>query len=205
MAQIVCYEVFPNNKNINSMRRVLMRRHGFSEKKNHVGPYFYLEISSMDAWLIRTILNIHKYKYRSYDKRYERGSTYRKDFFENNRGPYHCAYCGRRLKSDNLEVDHLIPVSKAKTSVGVRTWLHLCGIKNVNDVRNLVSSCPRCNRKKSDKIGLWAIRGAIGRHKIVWTIRNIIVCIIVALVALIVYSNSYAIQDFIATLFRTFI
>jgi 5-methylcytosine-specific restriction endonuclease McrA len=166
-----------------------MNRHGFSEKKNHVGPYFYLEISSLDSWIIRTVLKIHKYKYRSYDKRYERGSGYRQTFFESNNGPYRCAYCGKRLKDDYIEVDHLIPVSKAKTSTGVRTWLQLCGIKNVNDARNLVASCKKCNRKKSDKTGFWVIRGAIGRYNIIWTIKDIVVTLVIICVAYILYVN----------------
>jgi hypothetical protein len=189
MTQIVCYEVFPNERNIRRMRSSLVNRHGFKEKHNHVGPYFYIEVSAVDAWMIRSMLKWKGYKFRSFDKRYERSGSYRKTFFENNKGPYHCAYCGRRLKADDLEVDHLIPVAKAKSNVWVRTWLHICGITNVNDARNLVAACERCNRKKSDRIGGWVLRGALGRHRIFWTIRNIVLIAIFVLMIGLLLSN----------------
>lgn len=204
MAHIVCYEAFPTAKNIGRMRRVLVGRHGFTERTNQHGSYFYLETSSMDSWQIQTVLKFHQYKYRAYDKRYERSSSYRKEFFEHNKGPHRCAYCGRRLRGDDIEVDHLIPVSKAKSKVGVRTWLHLCGITDVNDHRNLVASCKKCNRKKSDKMGFWIFRGALGRFDIVWTIRDIVVTIIV--IAILMILNTYypiweTIEELLSNLF----
>jgi hypothetical protein len=199
MARIVCYEAFPNAKNIGRMRRVLVNRHGFTEKTNQHGSYFYLETSSMDAWQIQTILKFHQYKYRAYDKRYERSSSYRKEFFEHNKGPYHCAYCGRRLRIELIEVDHLIPVSKAKSNVGVRTWLQLCGVADVNDHKNLVASCKKCNRKKSDHMGFWIFRGMIGRFRIVWTIRNILV-VFLLIIALLILNNYFPIVETVKNL-----
>ena len=187
MAHTICYEVFPNGKNINHMREVLVERHGFVEKKNQRGSYFYIETSSMDAWQMNTVLKARNYKYRTYDKRYERSTNYRKEFFDTHKGPYRCAYCGKRLKDDYIEVDHLIPVSKAKTSTGVRTWLQLCGVKNVNDPKNLVASCKKCNRKKSDNMGHWVIRGAIGRSNTIWVIRDTIMAALVIGVLVIIF------------------
>lgn len=184
-----CYDVYPKDNNINKMRRVLVERHGFTEKKNHIGPYFSIEVPGMDSWQIRTMLKIHGYKYRAYDKRYERASNYRKVFFENNKGPYRCAYCGKRLRPDTLEVDHLIPVAKAKSETSVRALLQICGIRNVNDPKNLVAACHKCNHKKLDHMGFWPIRGAIGRHKIIWTIRDIIITILIATIIYIVLVN----------------
>ena len=110
------------------------------------------------------------------NKNYERGSNYRKTFFSKNKHfRYRCAYCGKRLKEEDVEVDHLIPVGAAKNKLLVRVLLNLCGIHNVNDEKNLVSACRKCNRKKSDKMGLWVIRGAIGRHRIVWILRDVVV------------------------------
>jgi len=199
MAHTVYYEAFPTSKNIEKMRTVLVKNHGFVEKQNQYGPYFLGEASSLDAWQLRTVLETHKYKYRSYDSRYERDGKYRRRFFENNRGPYHCAYCGRRLKSSQIEVDHLVPVSKAKTSFNVRTWLHICGILNVNDPKNLVASCKKCNRRKSDKMGFWVVRGAIGRFKAPWIVRNVLV--IIGIAALL-YSIclSFPVIDFVQQL-----
>jgi hypothetical protein len=202
MAQIVCYEVFPTERNIRGMRLCLVHFHGFKEKQNHVGPYFYTEVSSIDAWMTRSLLKLKGYKFRSFDKRYERNSNYRKTYFEHNEGPYHCTYCGRRIKAEDLEVDHLIPVAKAKSSIMVRTWLHLCGITNVNSYKNLVSSCEKCNRKKSDKMGFWIPLGIVGRYKMFWTIRNIIVALIITAVIYIAYSNDVFINliDFVSSL-----
>lgn len=42
------------------------------------------------------------------------------------------------------------------------------GIHNINDVKNLISSCSKCNSRKSDKMGLWIIKGEIGRHFGYW-------------------------------------
>lgn len=107
---------------------------------------------------------------------YKRGSNYRKTFFSKNKAfRYRCAYCGKRLKEEDVEIDHLIPVGAAKNNLLVRVLLNLCGITDVNEERNLVSACRKCNRKKSDKMGFWVFRGYIGRHRIVWALRDIII------------------------------
>lgn len=194
MAHVICYEVFPTDRNIDKMRNLLVGEHGFREKQNSYGTYFYSEVSSCDSWQIKTLLNYHRFKYRCFDSRYERSGNYRKTFFETHKGPYRCAYCGKWVTGKNLEVDHLVPVSKAKTSVGVRAWLHMCGILNVNNPKNLVASCKKCNGKKSDKMGFWVIRGSIGRFKTFWMIRDIVVIFTIALIAYYLFTN-YPIID----------
>ena len=196
MAQVIAYEVFPNKRNIYKMRDSLVNTHGFKEKENQKGTYFYLEVPSSDSWQIQTVLKAHKYKYRSYDKRYARSTTYRKDFFAYHKAPYHCAYCGKRVQPNEIEVDHLIPVSKAKTNFAVRTLLQIFGITNVNDPKNLVAACRRCNRQKSDKMGFWMIRGAIGQFRATWIIRNIIVTIAIAGIIYILLAN-YPIVEYV--------
>jgi 5-methylcytosine-specific restriction endonuclease McrA len=188
MAKVV-FDVYPTRKNINSMRRVLVGRHGFQEKENQHGYYFRTEVNSSDVWITRTVLKVHGYKFRCYDNRYERSTNYRKTYFEHNPGPYRCVYCGRRLNYKNIEVDHLIPVGKAKTSHLVRLWLQICGIRNVNDHKNLVCSCKKCNRKKSDKIGFWVVRGAIGRFKVVWVMRDLLIIALFALVMWVLWDK----------------
>jgi hypothetical protein len=81
-----------------------------------------------------------------------------------------------------MVIDHLIPVAKAKVSSYARFCLKLHGITNVNDVRNLVPSCDRCNRKKGAKMGLWVVRGRLGKYKLYWIIRRILI------IALIVFA-----------------
>ena len=120
----------------------------------------------------------------------ERSSGYRKEFFDNNqKRRYHCAYCGRRLKKEDVEVDHLVPVIKAKNSWAVRLCLWLRGIKDVNDPDNLVAACQKCNRKKSSKMGRWVIRGMIGRYKIIWILRNILLILLAVFALYIVLET----------------
>ena len=61
-----------------------------------------------------------------------------------------------------------------------------CG--SVNDIRNLAPACRDCNSKKSDKMGLWVIRGWLGKYKLYWIILRIIqiVCIL-----LMIYGGFY--------------
>lgn len=190
MARIIKFEVFPNDKNKSSMEKTL-KKHGFEKKENKYGEYYYIEVSSMDSWMMKRLLNRKGYKYRSFDKRYDRGTNYRGDFLKDNhyKKRYRCAYCGKRIKKENMEVDHLIPVSKAKTHSSVRLWLQLCGISNVNDTRNLVAACRPCNRRKSDQMGVWVIKGSIGRFEAFWIIRNIILTIL--LFAILYFVSKY--------------
>ena len=183
MAHTICFEVFPTRGNINRMKRFLVDRHCFTEKENKYGVYFTTEVPAMDAWQTKLMLARKGYKYRSFDRRYERSNNYRKI-----------------LIARDLEVDHLIPVAKAKNSMGVRTWMQLCGIKNVNDSKNLVASCSRCNGHKSDKMGFWTLRGMIGRYKATWVARNIFVILLVLLVIYLLSQNA-ATVEFVKGLF----
>lgn len=50
---------------------------------------------------------------------YKRGASCRKDFLSANpgfHGLYMCRYCGRILKQRKMQVDHLVPVKKARYS-----------------------------------------------------------------------------------------
>lgn len=138
-------------------------------------------------------------KKRRRNKNYERSTNYRSKFFSNEKKKkkYHCAYCGRKLKEEDVEVDHLVPVIKAKNNWLVRFSLRLNGIKNINDPKNLVAACQKCNRKKSSKMGLWVIRGAIGRYKMFWFIRNtlLVLLLLAAVYALHIGLNETELID----------
>ncbi|GAA0135160.1 hypothetical protein YSY43_20000 [Paenibacillus sp. YSY-4.3] len=57
-----------------------------------------------------------------------------------------CAYCGvntQVIDSSRFEVDHVVPVSVLKLSLGYSE-------KFINSIDNLVSSCQMCNRGKSN-------------------------------------------------------
>lgn len=110
---------------------------------------------------------------------YQRGKSYRSDFFKCHPGIFHkyyvCSYCGRMLTKKTTTVDHLIPVCKVKRMGIGRILLWLNGIYNVNDTRNLVAACQRCNSRKSDKMGAWVIKGTFGRHLLFWLLRDALI------------------------------
>lgn len=95
------------------------------------------------------------------DIQYERSNNYRKQFFASNKPffkkYYICSYCGRLLTINQVTVDHLIPIKKVKSKKGFfkkvetmiyRKLLKFLKIDNVNDHKNLVVACNRCNSKK---------------------------------------------------------
>lgn len=57
----------------------------------------------------------------------------RKGIYE--RDGYTCQYCGKRYRTENLNIDHIVPRSRG----GVNSW------------ENLVCSCITCNRKKRNR------------------------------------------------------
>lgn len=201
-----CYDVFPqSNTNIVKMQKV-MERHGFRQKENQYGIYFHIEVDGMDTAHIARILKRYKYKYRRYEKRWERNSNYRDQFFKYNHGPYHCAYCGKKLKTKDIEVDHLIPVAQTKKNFWAKFLLSIKAINNVNNPRNLVASCHKCNQKKLDKMGFWVLRGTLGRHKLFWKIWKIIrvVLVVIILYLVINYFWPEVIEDLQKNLLKYF-
>lgn len=111
-------------------------------------------------------------------------------FFQNNKPPYRCRYCNRRLKKEYLQVDHLVPVQKAEHSYFARLLLRIQGIKNVNDPRNLVAACGSCNQAKRDKLGFWFIKGMLGKYKFYWIFRKIILVLIAIFTILYIFFKN---------------
>lgn len=99
---------------------------------------------------------------------YDRDSTYRKRFFARHkglRGIFFCAYCGKPLNQNKAEVDHIVSVNlvREKFIVGFITRKIVRYLKNgINNDKNLVCACSRCNKRKGKKGGLWILRGFIG-------------------------------------------
>ena len=48
-----------------------------------------------------------------------------------------CMKCGRKVRPDNFQVDHIVPITK-----GGDEW----------DLSNLELACPDCNRQKGDRV-----------------------------------------------------
>ena len=94
---------------------------------------------------------------------------------------YICVYCGKWLKKENTTVDHLYPVGQVARDLALQKKLERKGIRNVNDPRNLVAACGKCNAEKGDSMGLWILRGSVGRYPWLWMIRYLIRAGILAL------------------------
>lgn len=195
MSNIFCYDVYPQNKdNVSKMSRI-MDRHGFEERENKYGLYYHIEVDGMDTAFVSRVLKRYKYKYRKYEKRWDRSSNYRDVYFQTHHAPYHCVYCGKSLRRRDVEVDHLIPVAQTKKNTWAKLLLSLNTIRNVNDPRNLVASCHRCNQKKSDKMGIWILRGFLGRTKWFWSLTKITAFILCILVIYLLLSYWQVIPD----------
>lgn len=105
----------------------------------------------------------------------ERSADYRRMFFESGRtkafkNKYFCAYCGKVLSEDKVCVDHLISVKKTQTVLFYFNLIDKLGFDSVNDVRNLVPACRRCNARKGAKGRLWVLRGLIGQFPVFWAV-----------------------------------
>lgn len=81
----------------------------------------------------------------------KRSDDYRRQYLKHNKGflgLYFCAYCLKPVTKKNMEVDHILPVSKS----------------GINHRGNLVCSCSKCNRSKSDKIDHRVVQGFIYKY-----------------------------------------
>lgn len=118
----------------------------------------------------------HKLRYYVVSSFSSRSGNYRKQFFTKVRpfvGDYYfCVYCGRLLHRKDVTVDHLYPVGKVRKLPRLQRKLRKQGILSVNDVKNLVPACEKCNAHKAAKMGLWIIRGKLGRHPYLWVLRH---------------------------------
>ena len=101
-----------------------------------------------------------------------RRADYRRRFFSGHKpdigNRYICVYCGKWMKREKVTVDHLYPVGCASRDVRLQKKLERQGIRNINDQRNLVASCKSCNARKANQMGLWILRGKLGRHPGFW-------------------------------------
>lgn len=133
----------------------------------------------------------------------ERSSNYRAMFFktyEPQIGKYYlCTYCGKLLTKEKVTVDHLYPIKKARTSQKVQQKFRKMGYKDVNDPRNLVPACSKCNSRKAAKMGSWIIRGEIGRITWLWIIRKTVRLLILCGFIYFVYRSG-VLQDILVAI-----
>lgn len=70
---------------------------------------------------------------------------------------YMCPYCGRFVKKDRMQVDHIISIDLANRQPLYR-WL--VPKEGINSEKNLTAACEKCNLKKSNRGGWWIVRKA---------------------------------------------
>jgi len=129
----------------------------------------------------------------------KRSSDYRKVFFSTYppifKDLYFCAYCGRLYKKSMITIDHLYPVAKVHSNIRLQEYLQKMGASSVNDPKNLVPACLKCNQRKGTKVGLWTLRGKIGQHQRLWIVRWIVRVVLVLVVVGIVVSNTSFVRE----------
>ena len=170
------------NKNIYLVERTLLR-----EGARDYGRYYTIQYNEKPKRLIKRLDRYGIY-YRWYRSEYERAGNYRQVFFERTKGPYRCRYCHRRLKKTYMQIDHIVPVAAVQRSAYARFLLHLEGAENVNSIRNLAPACKKCNKKKLDKMGLWVIRGWLGKYEAYWVVKHIITALFFFFLSLFIIS-----------------
>lgn len=165
------------------------------------GMYVY-EGSIKSSWAVTSLKRLcrqNKVKFEINNDFGKRSTTYRAEYFKHNKPIYkkfyRCVYCGRLLSRKKITVDHIYPVKKVNESTYYQDKLKRMGADSVNDYRNLVSACFRCNAKKSSKTGWWIIKAKIGSMKYYWLVVHIIEFIIFILVLYNLYTNRMIISD----------
>ena len=109
--------------------------------------------------------------------------NYRDKYLKHNPGFfksfYICSQCFRPISVDELEVDHIFPISK--------WWAP-------NHLINLVSTCRTCNRRKSDKVSFSIqLKGVIIKilEEIYILIHNLFVLSVKLSIFILSYLGSY--------------
>lgn len=144
---------------------------GFIELKNK----YILETSDSETIEnAKAFLISYHIAYLKYNSQMKRSNDYRKKYFEKNQpfiGKYYfCAYCGRPLIKEKVTVDHIVSIRKAQKS-NVLQYLLNKKMSDINDDKNLVASCARCNQRKGQRISVaYMIRGFLGKRKWFWII-----------------------------------
>ena len=158
-------------------------------KNGPYGKYYVLKIDSKNKRKVNRLLKKNHLKSRIYEIRWERSNNYRTNFFKYNNPPYKCRYCRKWLNKKNMEVDHIVPINKVKKGNYARLLLKIHGMNNVNDAKNLAPSCKKCNKRKSDKLGLWYLKGLYGNYKLFWFFYYLFIMMFVISIIYILYSN----------------
>lgn len=146
----------------------------YRKKLNSFGLQFISgkwKINTNDKSLVTEITRYCRRKnlhFECIEDKYVRNSSYRKDFAshykKHNDKYYRCAYCGKKITSQAMTVDHIIPIDKVQHDWKYRLLMKIFGMHNVNDICNLTPACERCNKRKGKKISLrYYLKGKLGK------------------------------------------
>lgn len=177
----------------NHIRHFRFRLHSFGLYYNHEDNAYKGNVSRRKMRKIEQYCNRKHLKFYIDNEYGKRSTNYRQTFFSGNSpafgNHYFCAYCGSPVRADKITIDHLFPVGKVSKDLHLQKKMKLLGIPSVNSSRNLVPACGRCNRKKSTKMGIWIIRGFIGKFQFLWYLRwTVRILVVLLLLSLIPYT-----------------
>jgi len=132
-----------------------------SISQKEIDKYFYpcsvKELNdSQKKWLIRAVMMDRIFKRKPFSKKI-RSQVYAKT-------EGHCYYCGKDIKENEMQVDHIKPFSLNDLSSDISIETVKKEIQLRNELDNLVPACPLCNRFKSN-YGLEDFRRCI-KHSI---------------------------------------
>ena len=178
-------------RNKRNLRRLRIR---YSYKSDGI-YYFMGKVHERASEEVQEYCRANRLKYYIDNEFGIRSSNYRNTFFRTYKPIlkrfYFCSYCGVLLTPRKVSVDHLYPIGSARCSIELQKKLLKKGIKNINDAKNLVPACERCNKQKGKKMGDWIRKGEIGRHQKLWLIRHIVrILLLFCVIVLIVYLTS---------------
>ncbi len=138
-------------------------------------------IGNINQWRYESLSKFckaNRLKLRVNNKFGTRSTDYRKNYFFQNPphllNRYFCAYCGKLCRKRDITVDHIYPISKVKNRIKLQKKLKARGYRGINDVKNLVAACKKCNQRKGVNMGLWVLKGHLGKYPIIWVIRHMI-------------------------------
>lgn len=195
MNEIYIIEISNGRKKIYSYRH-LFREHGFHFEKRSYGKSFYTKSCNTieEREFYKKLCKKNRLNYCEHKKEYARSNDYRKIYLNNlnARHKYElCAYCGIPIKREKFTVDHIIPIDKAKKTNRAKILMKLLKIKDVNDSSNLCIACKQCNNQKRTKMGVWIIRGFIGKNRYIWYLRWILRLLILLLALVYLFHNIF--------------
>lgn len=194
-----------NGKNNIYNYRYDLYSNGFEFNKRSGNNSFYEQMmseTSSKAW--ESFCRQNKLTCNVIPEQYTRSADYRKEYFKQAvpavEAKYRCAYCGKKLVYRDVTVDHIIPVNKMSYNKSARIIASRLGIENVNDPKNLVSACRKCNSKKGTKMGAWLWKGFFGKSEALWKIRMGFRWAFAAVIAVAICCSVLAATDFVQTI-----